>query len=110
MPDPLDTMKKSELVQVTKDEGMDFITTGNGLTPDMIRDYRARQAIIAEMGDDEGMKAVEAQLLGIHKTVAKIKIASEAFGIPASKGGKNKNKGQLLAGLAFYSYTEQLMA
>ena len=56
------------------------------------------------------MSAVEAQLLGLHSTVAKLKIACEAFGIPASKGGKTKNKGQLLAGLTFYTYSEQLMA
>jgi len=105
---PLSSMKKAQLVQLTKDEGMDHLTTGNALTADLIIDYRARQAILAEQGSEEGLKAVEAQLLAAHSTVARLKVACEAFGIPASKAGKSKTKGQLLAGLAFFAYSEQL--
>jgi len=39
-----------------------------------------------------------------------VKIACEAFKISSSANGKSKNRGQLIAGLAFYTYSERLAA
>ena len=39
-----------------------------------------------------------------------VKIACEAFKISSSANGKGKNRSQLMEGLTFYTYTEQLAA
>ena len=110
MPDPLEAMTSSELKAYVKQNAYLHLTTGNGLTADAVQLYELRLRAIQTDGTDEGMAAVSAQLLVTYPTVARLKIVCEDRGIPASRGGKSKNKAALLESVAFFAYSDALMA
>ena len=109
VPDPLQAMTSAELKAYVKQNGYLHLTTGNGLSADAVQLYERRLLAIQTDGTDAGMAAVSAQLLAAHPTVARLKIVCEDRGIPASRGGKSKNKAALLESVAFFAYSDALM-
>ena len=103
-------MTPAELKAYVKQNGYLHLTTGNGLTADAVQMYERRLQAITADGDDDDMAAVSAQLLAAHPTVARLKIACEDRGIPASRGGKSKNKAKLLESVTFFEYSDALLA
>ena len=110
VPDPLQAMTSAELKAYVKQNGYLHLTNGNGLTADIVKLYEKRLRVIATDGDDDDMAAVSAQLLVTHPTVAKLKVVCLDRDIPASRGGKSKTKAQLLESVAFFVYSDALLA